>query len=245
MRCGSPWIAGRPRTPADRPKASADGPSDPPRGLRHDGRRSSRYPPGMSSPDDPASAPAPGPGSGWICATCGSARPASDLFCGVCGAASRPASATRSLGKDPTPPARPATSPLLRSVALGAVLLISVFVAVLVGGGKAQGPGAVTFEPTAWRCDGSERTWTATLPASAPELVLELRDGGTGGRVVVATPTSRDLLAPWRQADGTFRVSSTDPAAPECAQPAGRYGLVIRDTGTGSVVASGEVSIER
>ena len=68
---------------------------------------------------------------------------------------------------------------------------------------------------------------------------------GLDGPVVVATPTTRDALERYRQPDGTYRVVSTDPQAPECAQPAGRHGLVIRDLSTGGVVASGPVMLER
>ena len=127
---------------------------------------------------------------------------------------------------------------------LVAVMLIAVVVAVVIGGGQVPGPGVITFEPATWRCDGSERTWSAAIPAAASELVLELRTGGSDGRVVVATPVSRDSLAPYRQEDGTYLVASKDVAAPECAQPPGRYWLVIRDAGTASVVASGELSLE-
>jgi hypothetical protein len=127
---------------------------------------------------------------------------------------------------------------------LSGVLIIAVIIAVLVGHGRQAGPGTITVEPATWRCDGSERAWIAAIPASDPDLVVELRTGGVDGWVVVATPVARDSLEPYRQADGTFRVVSADAAAPECAQPAGRYGLVLRDVATGGTVASGDVSLE-
>ena len=132
----------------------------------------------------------------------------------------------------------------MRTAILGAVLLGAVAVAVALGSGQQAGPGSVTAEPATWRCDGSERAWTAAIPATAPELVIELHEGGAEGRVVVITPTSRDALATYRQPDGTYRVASTDPGAPECGMPPGRYMLVIRDTGSGETVASGAVTLE-
>lgn len=179
----------------------------------------------------------------WTCPACGSERPSSDQFCGACGAASRPAT-PRPAAIAPAGQDRAGPSAALRTAILGVVLLGAVAVAVALGGGKQAGPGSVTSEPTPWRCDGSERAWTAAIPASAPELVVELHASGPDGPVVVATPASRDALEPYRQPDGTYRVTSTDPGAPECGVPPGRYVLVVRDAGSGDTVASGEVTIE-
>lgn len=180
----------------------------------------------------------------WTCTVCGSARPASDDFCGMCGASAPRGPVAQVTEAAPDTAPRSATTPLVRMAALGGVLLVAVIVAEVVGGGSKAGPGTITVEPPTWRCDGSERAWTATIPASAPELVVELRSGGADGPVVVATPVARDSLEPYRRADGTYRVASKDPGAPECEQPAGRYALVLRDVSTGGTVASGGLTLE-
>lgn len=182
----------------------------------------------------------------WTCPACGSVRPARDTFCGACGASVpgsvAPSTTATVAASDEVP--RSATPPFVRVAVLGGLLLVAVIVAEVVGGGSKAGPGTITVEPPTWRCDGSERAWTAAIPASAPDLVVELRSGGPDGPVVVATPVARDSLEPYRQADGTYRVASTDPGAPVCVQPAGTYALVLRDVSTGGTVASGELILE-
>lgn len=145
----------------------------------------------------------------------------------------------------------PARRPPRRSfliVALGSVALLAL---VIVAGlfvsrqltGEAGSVGSITTTPNTIRCDGSERTASIRLSATPERFAMELRSGGVDGPIVLTgSMTSADLGT--RQADGSYRSTSTATDSWECLQPSGRYGLILRDPTTGDILASGEFSIE-
>ncbi len=182
--------------------------------------------------------PTPGP---WRCPQCGSDRDAADTFCGRC-ATRRPTNRDVVAGPE-TPAERPAGFPLRRALILNGIVIGVVVIAVLFSG--SGGPGPIGFEPSRWRCDGTERVWTASIPAEHEDVVIEWRSGGPEGLLRTGTTTSRTRLEAYRQPDGTFRVTTNDPAAPECSLPPDRYTMVVRDAGSNALVALGDVELER
>jgi len=125
---------------------------------------------------------------------------------------------------------------ILNGIILGAVLAAVVF-------SSNGGPGAITFQPAAWRCDGTERAWTAAVPARALEIRIEWRDGGPEGELRASSTTTRAALEPYATPDGTFRVTTTDATAPECALEAGDYTMALRDVASNVLLASGNVEL--
>ena len=121
---------------------------------------------------------APGP---WRCPRCGADRAAEDSFCGRCGAP-RPVVADGPTEDKPGEGVK-GHLPLARALALNGLILAAVLVAFLLGRSNG-GPTTIAFEPRSWRCDGSERTWVATIPASAPEVRLDWLAGGPAGQVL-------------------------------------------------------------
>lgn len=167
-------------------------------------------------------------------------RAAADDFCGRCGG--------RRTGSAPTPAAAAGPGvdrrdgfPVARALILNGVIVVAVVLAVVLGANG--GPGVVRFEPPTWRCDGTERAWTATIPARATDLRIEWRTGGPVGEVRASTETGRSSLERFATADGSFRVSSSDPSAAECALAPGTWTLAIRDASDNALLASGEVEL--
>lgn len=188
---------------------------------------------------DPVRAPAtgrdPATASPWTCPRCGSARAGDDQFCGRCGQHRR------------VPPAGPAPAgaqrrdgvPVVRALILNGVIVAAVILAVVMGSNG--GPATIRFEPATWRCDGTERAWTAMIPARATDLRIEWRTGGPVGELRASTETPRQSLERFATADGSFRVTSSDPTAPECALAPGTWTLAVRDTADNALLASGDV----
>jgi hypothetical protein len=177
--------------------------------------------------------PAPGP---WTCPRCDSERAAEDDFCGRCGAP-RP---TLTPAGGETPGARQRDGfPVARALILNGVIVVAVVLAVVLGGNG--GPGIVRFEPATWRCDGTERAWIATIPARATDLRIEWRTGGPVGEVRASTGTPREALERYATADGSFRVTTSESTAPECALAPGTWTLAIRDASDNALLASGDV----
>lgn len=185
----------------------------------------------MTAGPEPAASSAPGP---WQCPGCGSARAAEDGFCARCG--------TRRPETEPEGHLAKRGFPVLRALVLNGIIIGVVLVA-LVFGRPGGGPTVITFEPAAWRCDGSARTWIAVIPASAADVRLDWMIGGTVGDIRATSTTARAALDPDPRQDGQFRVTSTDPAAPECGLAPGGYTLAIRDAVSGVLVASGSVDL--
>lgn len=179
----------------------------------------------------------------WRCPRCDADRAAEDDFCGRCGCR-RPVSATEASPTGSSPAATPARGgfPIARALALNGIILGAVLVAFLLGRGD-DGPTSIAFEPTLWRCDGSGRTWVAAIPAKAPDVRLDWLTGGPAGQVRASAITSRAALEPYRQADGAFRVTTTESDAPECALDPGTYTLTIRDAASNALLASGTVEL--
>jgi hypothetical protein len=180
---------------------------------------------------------APGP---WRCPRCEADRAAEDGFCGRCGAP-RPLAApgTAEAGTDKD---HKGQFPLARALALNGIILAAVLVAFLLGRSNGA-PTSIAFEPRSWRCDGSERTWVATIPASALDVRLDWLAGGPAGQVLASSTAERVALEPYRQPDGTFRVTRTEPDAPECSLDPGEYTLTIRDAVSNVLIASGVVQL--
>ncbi|HYO43457.1 MAG TPA: hypothetical protein VES19_09705 [Candidatus Limnocylindrales bacterium] len=185
----------------------------------------------MITPPDVLRAASP-----WRCPGCEAERAAEDDFCGRCG--------TRRPVAEPTGDAAAATGrfPLVRALALNGVILGAVLLAFVLGRGDG-GPTTIAFEPTLWRCDGSDRAWIAAVPASAPDVRLDWMTGGPAGQVLASSSTNRAALEPYRQPDGTFRVATADPDAPECGLASGVYTLAIRDAASNVLIASGTVEL--
>lgn len=125
---------------------------------------------------------------------------------------------------------------ILNGIILGAVLAAVVF-------SSNGGPGTITFQPAAWRCDGTERAWTAPIPARALEVRIEWRAGGPEGELLASSTTSRAALEPYAAPDGTFHVTTTDTTAPECGLDAGEYTMVLRDAASNALLAAGTVEL--
>ncbi len=130
---------------------------------------------------------------------------------------------------------------MARALILNGVIVAAVVIAVVLGGNG--GPGVIRFEPAIWRCDGTERTWTATIPARATDLRIEWRTGGPVGELRVSTEVARLVLERFATADGSFRVTSSEPTAPECALAPGTWTLAIRDASDNALLASGDVEL--
>ncbi len=178
----------------------------------------------------------------WRCPRCDADRAAEDDFCGRCGAR-RPRSdaPAASVGAAPQRPERDGGFPVKRALILNGIILGAVLAAVVFGSNG--GPGAITFQPAAWRCDGSERVWTAPIPARAPEIRIEWRVGGPEGEVRASSTTTRATLEPYLTPDGTFRVTTTDTTAPECGLEPGDYTMTLRDADSNALLASGTVEL--
>ena len=101
----------------------------------------------------------------------------------------------------------------------------------------------IRFEPATWRCDGTERSWIATIPARATDLRIEWRTGGPVGEIRASTETERSALERFAVADGSFRVTSSEATAPECALAPGTWTLAIRDASDNALLASGNVEL--
>ncbi len=181
---------------------------------------------------------APGP---WRCPRCGSDRDAADAFCGQC-ATRRPTSTgpDAEVGADTTA-GRPAGFPVRRALILNGIVLGAVLIAVMFS--RDAGPGTIAFVPASWRCDGTERAWTAAIPAAHESLAIEWRSGGPEGGIRTRFATTRTALETYRQPDGTFRVAATETDAPECSLPPDRYTMVVRDAVSNALVASGDVEL--
>lgn len=182
------------------------------------------------------SSPTSGP---WRCPRCGSERDAADAFCGRC-ATRRPAAAAAAVGVEK---GRSSNFPVRRALILNGIILSTVVVAVLFS--RNEGPGAIVFEPGRWLCDGSERAWVAAIPATHEDLLIEWRSGGPEGALRTGSTASRTALEAYRQADGAFRVTTTETAEPECRLPPDRYTLVLRDATSNVLVATGDVELGR
>ena len=188
---------------------------------------------GPSSPNRPS--PAAGP---WTCRRCGAERVAEDDFCGRCGARRTSSTAWPATGEAPGTRARDGF-PVARALILNGVIVVAVVIAVILGGNG--GPGVIRFEPTTWRCDGTERAWAATIPARATELRIEWRTGGPAGEIRASVDTQRSALERFATADGSFFVTTSEPTAPECALSPGTWTLAIRDASDNALLASGDV----
>ena len=179
----------------------------------------------------------------WCCPRCDADRAAEDDFCGRCGAR-RPRTDTTPAAVEGVPegtPGRGSGFPVKRALILNGIVLGAVLVAVALGSNG--GPGTVTFQPAAWRCDGTERAWTAPIPARALEIRIEWRDGGPEGELRASSTTTRAALEPFLTTDGTFRVTTTETAAPECGLDAGDYTMALRDAASNALLASGSVEL--
>lgn len=147
---------------------------------------------------------------------------------------------------EPGAAAGPAPASPVRTLILGGILLAGVAIAIVVG--RRPSPvdvAPITFQPATWTCDGSERSWIATLPPEVPDLVLQLRSGSATGPVALEWTTSRAALEPSRQLDGSYRVTSKDADAPECGLAAGHYALVVLDAADPKrMVAGGELELQ-
>ncbi len=185
--------------------------------------------------------------SSWRCPRCDADRVAEDDFCGRCGCR-RPVPVADEAAPAGASPAETAATagkggfPIARALALNGIILGAVLVAFLLGRGG-DGPTTIAFEPTLWRCDGSGRTWVAAIPAKAPDVRLDWLTGGPVGQVLASSTTSRAALEPYRQVDGTFRVTATESDAPECGLDPGSYTLTIRDAASNVLIASGIVDL--
>jgi hypothetical protein len=183
----------------------------------------------------------------WRCPRCDADRAAEDTFCGRCGARRPLAPAVDtgdgSGGADAAGRVRPARIPVRRALALNGVVIAAVLAAVLLGSNG--GPGTIRFEPAAWRCDGTERAWIAAIPARAPDLRVEWLTGGPAGTVLASSTTTLAQLEPYRQADGSYRVTTTATDAPECSLRPGVVTMAIRDAANGALLASGDVEVGR
>lgn len=206
--------------------------------MRDDGRVTAFDPIGPSFPDPPSSAAGP-----WTCLRCDAERAAEDVFCGRCGAR-RTSSAAGASAAVPTEVEAPGARkrdgfPVARALILNGVIVVAVILAVILGGNG--GPGVIRFEPATWRCDGTERAWIATLPASATELRIEWRTGGPVGEIRASANTERSALERFATADGSFHVTTSEPTAPECSLAPGTWTLAIRDASDNALLASGDV----
>ena len=133
----------------------------------------------------------------WRCPRCDADRAAEDDFCGRCGARRpRPDAASAPVEAAPQRPERDGGFPVKRALILNGIVLGAVLAAVVFGSNG--GPGTVTFQPAAWRCDGTERAWTAPVPARALEIRIEWRDGGPEGELRASSTTTRAALEPYR-----------------------------------------------
>jgi hypothetical protein len=181
----------------------------------------------------------------WRCPRCDAGRAAEDDFCGRCGARRpRPdAASTASVPSEAAPqrPERDGGFPVRRALVLNGIILGAVLVAVVFSSNG--GPGTITFDPVAWRCDGTERAWTAPIPARALEIRIEWRAGGPEGELRASSTTTRDALETFRSPDGTFHVTTTETTAPECGLDAGEYTMALRDAASNALLASGTVEL--
>jgi len=130
----------------------------------------------------------------------------------------------------------------MRALALNGIIIGTVLVALLLGRGG-DGPTTIEFAPGLWRCDGTERSWTAAIPAEALDIRLDWMTGGPAGEVRASSMTNRNVLEPYRQPDGTFRVVTAAADAPECGLAPGTYTLAIRDAASNALLASGTVEL--
>jgi hypothetical protein len=182
----------------------------------------------------------------WRCSRCEADRAADDDFCGRCGAR-RPKPVTEAAvpagAESPAANARKGSFPVARALILNGLILGAVLIAVVFGRGG--GPTKIVFEPSAWRCDGTERAWVATIPAKALGVKIEWRTGGPEGEIRATTTTPRSALDRYLAADGAFRVGTTSQDAPECALDPGRYTLALRDAASNALLASGDVELAR
>jgi hypothetical protein len=174
----------------------------------------------------------------WRCARCDADRAADDTFCGRCGSR-RPVDTGAA-----TPASRERWQrfPIVRALALNGVIVGAVVLAIALGRGNG-GPSTIAFEPATWRCDGSDRAWIATLPASAFDVRLDWMTGGPAGDVRATSTVALVALETSRQPDGRYRVVTTSQDAPECGLEAGPYTMAIRDAASNALLASGSVDL--
>ncbi len=203
--------------------------------MRDDARVTAADPTNDTAADETA-AREPSPAGPWACPRCGSERTAGDDYCGRCGARraitlSTPDQTSRAAKRD--------GFPVARALILNGVILVAVILAVVLGGNG--GPGVIGFEPSIWRCNGSERTWTAMIPARSTDLLVEWRTNGPVGELRATTETSRQALERFAMADGSFRVTTSEPGAPECGLTPGTWTLAIRDASDNALLAAGDV----
>jgi hypothetical protein len=178
----------------------------------------------------------------WRCLRCDADRAAEDEFCGRCGAPRPRADATPASvegASDHT--GRDGGFPVKRALVLNGIILGAVVLAVVFSSNGR--PGTITFQPAAWRCDGTERSWVAPIPAQALEVRMEWRDGGPEGEVRASSTTTRAALEPYLTPDGTFRVTTTETTGPECGLAAGEYTMTLRDALSNGLLASGTVEL--
>jgi hypothetical protein len=176
----------------------------------------------------------------WRCPRCDADRAAEDDFCGRCGARRpRAEAAPATVEVAGQPAGRDGGFPVKRALVLNGIILGAVLLAVAFSSNGR--PGTIAFQPAEWRCDGTERAWTAPIPAQASEVRIEWRDGGPEGEVRASSTTTRAALEPYLTLDGSFRVTTTDTTAPECGLDAGEYTMTVRDALSNGLLASGTV----
>jgi hypothetical protein len=178
----------------------------------------------------------------WRCPRCDADRAAEDDFCGRCGARRpRPDATSASVEAAPQRTERDGGFPVKRALILNGIILVAVLAAVVFSSNG--GPGTITFDPVAWRCDGTERAWTAPVPARALEIRIEWRDGGPEGELRASSTTTRAALEPYGTPEGTFHVTTTETTAPECGLETGEYTMALRDAASNALLASGTVAL--
>ncbi len=180
----------------------------------------------------------------WTCGSCGSERPADDRFCGVCAAPRRLPPPAVTGEAETTSRGRRITS-TNRSLILGAAVLAPLVLAIALSRPPStDGLLQVSVEPTTWRCDGSQRAWSADLSVATPDIVIQLRSGDAGGAVATERTTTLEGLGAERTESGGYRVVTTDTTAPECSLAPGAYALVVLDATDGTMLASGTVDLQ-
>lgn len=133
----------------------------------------------------------------------------------------------------------------MRVTAVVAVLVVlGAITAVTLIGASINGlPGTVSFTPSAMRC-GDTVVFDLRLPTYITGAVWELREGGVSGEVTSGSTQTPPMNDYYKVAPGHWRQETTVPMTSGCeTAPLHRYGLVIRETGSGNVLAQTEVSI--
>jgi len=198
------------------------------------------YAGGLERPQEPSPSPdVPQQAhSAAFCDRCGTPR--SGPFCAACG--------TRLAG--PSAPTRGRLSRRTFYVLVGALVVALGGIAlgaIYILNGAPTTPGSIALGPDRLSCSDppSQVVLTVQLPTYVASVIWEVHRDGVNGPLITSNTQSPPMLDYYNVAPGQWRqvVSGVEEAGAQCLQGTGRYGIVLRDVNSGTLLAATDYTI--